>query len=153
MEQRWSGVLMHQRSLVIIRAPGIYNFPRGLDAPCSSSRALVRSCPRSELISDQRALFPPISHEDHDQSTSPLKPRRHLLILNMPALNVGQSKLQGGRELAARGPRLQRVTWWRERNMIILYFWCFILCINSATTGYDGYELDRGSRLAMRVLW
>lgn len=26
--------------------------------------------------------------------------------------------------------------------MIILYFWCFILCINSATTGYDGSMLN-----------
>lgn len=33
---------------------------------------------------------------------------------------------------------LPKVTWYKSPNMRTLYFFAFVLCINSATTGYDG---------------
>lgn len=34
---------------------------------------------------------------------------------------------------------LRKVDWKREPGLRKLYFWAFILCIASATTGYDAY--------------
>lgn len=36
-------------------------------------------------------------------------------------------------------PHLQYVDWKRDPGLRKLYFWAFILCIASATTGYDAY--------------
>ena len=35
-------------------------------------------------------------------------------------------------------PQFERVVWYREPGLRKLYFYAFILCIASATTGYDG---------------
>jgi hypothetical protein len=39
---------------------------------------------------------------------------------------------------AADAPEFEKVNWRKEPNMRRLYFWAVILCIASATTGYDG---------------
>lgn len=39
----------------------------------------------------------------------------------------------------AEAPHLARVEWKKDPGLRKLYFWAFILCIASATTGYDGY--------------
>lgn len=39
----------------------------------------------------------------------------------------------------AEAPHLQRVDWKSDPGLRKLYFWAFIICIASATTGYDGY--------------
>lgn len=45
-----------------------------------------------------------------------------------------------GNAAAAReeAPDFEKVKWRKEPNMRKLYFWACILCIASATTGYDG---------------
>lgn len=35
-------------------------------------------------------------------------------------------------------PRLAKVQWWSDPGMRQLYFYAAILCVCSATTGYDG---------------
>lgn len=35
-------------------------------------------------------------------------------------------------------PEFEHVNWRKQPNMKTLYFWCIILCVASATTGYDG---------------
>jgi hypothetical protein len=39
----------------------------------------------------------------------------------------------------AEAPHLARVNWRTDRGLRQLYFYAFIICIASATTGYDGY--------------
>lgn len=41
-------------------------------------------------------------------------------------------------EVQAAAPKMEKVIWYRSPNMRKLYFFAAILCINSATTGYDG---------------
>jgi hypothetical protein len=36
-------------------------------------------------------------------------------------------------------PHLARVDWKSDPGLRKLYFWAFIICIASATTGYDAY--------------
>jgi hypothetical protein len=38
----------------------------------------------------------------------------------------------------AEAPHLQEVDWKTDPGLRKLYFWAFIICIASATTGYDG---------------
>lgn len=55
------------------------------------------------------------------------------------APNIGAANRESEREVAqAEAPELERVVWWKEPRLRILYFWAAILCLNSATTGYDG---------------
>jgi hypothetical protein len=42
----------------------------------------------------------------------------------------------------AEAPHLAHVKWWREPGMRKLYFYAAILCVCSATTGYDGSLLN-----------
>lgn len=42
-------------------------------------------------------------------------------------------------EVRAAGPEIPKVQWTKSPNMRKLYFYCAILCVASATTGYDGY--------------
>lgn len=47
---------------------------------------------------------------------------------------------KGDVEIAqAEAPHLARVDWKQDPGLRKLYFWAFIICIASATTGYDGY--------------
>jgi hypothetical protein len=39
----------------------------------------------------------------------------------------------------AEAPQLPRVNWRTDPGLRKLYFYAFIICIASATTGYDGY--------------
>lgn len=36
-------------------------------------------------------------------------------------------------------PAFEKVDWKRDPGLRKLYFYCLVLCIASATTGYDGY--------------
>lgn len=38
----------------------------------------------------------------------------------------------------AEAPQLAKVKWWTDPGMRVLYFYAAILCVCSATTGYDG---------------
>lgn len=50
---------------------------------------------------------------------------------------VGASTLQTDVAQAEK-PELEKVTWYQDPGLRKLYFWASILCIASATTGYDG---------------
>ncbi len=39
----------------------------------------------------------------------------------------------------AEAPELERVKWHKDKGLRKLYFYAAIICIASATTGYDGY--------------
>ena len=39
----------------------------------------------------------------------------------------------------AEAPHLAQVDWKSDPGLKKLYFWAFIICIASATTGYDGW--------------
>src|ERR1700712_1904719 len=39
----------------------------------------------------------------------------------------------------AEAPEFEKVTWYSDPGLRKLYFWCAVLCVASATTGYDGY--------------
>ncbi|CEJ58856.1 hypothetical protein PMG11_07502 [Penicillium brasilianum] len=61
---------------------------------------------------------------------------------------VGQSALKGEVEVAqAEIPQLEEVKWWREPGLRRLYFWASVLCVASATTGYDGMMLNTSQNL------
>lgn len=54
-------------------------------------------------------------------------------------LAVGTNALKSEVEVAqAEIPKLEEVKWWREPGLRRLYFWASVLCVASATTGYDG---------------
>lgn len=37
----------------------------------------------------------------------------------------------------AEAPRFERVIWWKDSGLLKLYFWCAILMVSSASTGFD----------------
>ena len=43
-------------------------------------------------------------------------------------------------------PHLAKVDWKSDPGLRKLYFWAFIICIASATTGYDAYVATRTAR-------
>jgi hypothetical protein len=51
------------------------------------------------------------------------------------------AKSADGEAQAAReeAPQFEKVEWRKEPNMRKLYFWACILCVASATTGFDGW--------------
>jgi hypothetical protein len=52
---------------------------------------------------------------------------------------VGASTLQSDLDATqAAQPELEKVNWWQEPGLRKLYFWAAVLCVASATTGYDG---------------
>jgi hypothetical protein len=57
-------------------------------------------------------------------------------------VNIGVTTgdaLKGGQEVAiAEAPEFEKVNWWSDRGLRKLYFWAAVLCVASATTGYDG---------------
>ncbi|KFY31023.1 hypothetical protein V493_01477 [Pseudogymnoascus sp. VKM F-4281 (FW-2241)] len=56
---------------------------------------------------------------------------------------VGDStKKQAQAAIQASGPHLAKVQWWSDPGMRQLYFYAGILCVCSATTGYDGSMLN-----------
>jgi hypothetical protein len=40
-------------------------------------------------------------------------------------------------------PQFERVDWTKDPGLRKLYFYAFVLCVASATTGYDGYALSQ----------
>ena len=55
----------------------------------------------------------------------------------MVAIAMGAPKGHGA-EAREEAPEFEKVIWYRLPNMRKLFFWSSILCIASATTGYDG---------------
>ncbi|CAI7611042.1 unnamed protein product [Penicillium glandicola] len=61
---------------------------------------------------------------------------------------VGASTLKSDLNAAhAEKPELEQVTWWQEPGLRRLYLWAAVLCVASATTGYDGMMLNTSQNL------
>ncbi|KAF4453135.1 hypothetical protein F53441_4132 [Fusarium austroafricanum] len=61
----------------------------------------------------------------------------------MPSFAVGTSTTKQDLAVAqAEAPQLAKVKWWADPGMRVLYFYAAILCVCSATTGYDGSMLN-----------
>jgi hypothetical protein len=57
----------------------------------------------------------------------------------MVQIGVGQKQTE--LEVAqAEAPEFENVVWYSDPGLRVLYFWCAVLCVASATTGYDGYD-------------
>jgi hypothetical protein len=61
------------------------------------------------------------------------------------------TKVQGSRRhdveiTQSEAPHLEKVNWMSDPGLRKLYFWAFIICIASATTGYDAYVIRRTHR-------
>jgi len=55
---------------------------------------------------------------------------------------------KGNIDLAqAEAPEFEHVNWRTQKNMPTLYFWCIILCVASATTGYDGMMMNNSQNM------
>jgi hypothetical protein len=52
---------------------------------------------------------------------------------------VGARKAADVEVAQAEAPHLAKVDWKSDPGLRKLYFYAFIICIASATTGYDGY--------------
>lgn len=58
----------------------------------------------------------------------------------MVAVAIGGAPKKEAAALAAEeAPTFEKVSWYKEPGLRKLYFYAFVLCIASATTGYDGY--------------
>lgn len=55
-----------------------------------------------------------------------------------PKVGAVASKAADLEVAQAEAPHLARVDWKSDPGLRKLYFWAFIICIASATTGYDG---------------
>jgi sugar porter (SP) family MFS transporter len=58
------------------------------------------------------------------------------------AIATATSARDGLAAAQADAPHLARVKWWKDPGMRVLYFYAAILCVCSATTGYDGSMLN-----------
>jgi len=56
----------------------------------------------------------------------------------MASKYLRNEKKERADEVRAAGPEIPHVQWTKSPNMRKLYFYCGILCVASATTGYDG---------------
>lgn len=54
------------------------------------------------------------------------------------APNISAPKTDVVAEAQAAAPQFEKVNWKASKNMRKLYFYAAVLCIASATTGYDG---------------
>lgn len=59
---------------------------------------------------------------------------------------IGVATHQSELEVAqAEAPEFENVTWYSDPGLRKLYFWCAVLCVASATTGYDGYVFQKSA--------
>jgi hypothetical protein len=56
-----------------------------------------------------------------------------------PKAGIANKKAADVEVAQAEAPHLARVNWRSDPGLRKLYFYAFIICIASATTGYDGY--------------
>ncbi|EHK96531.1 MFS general substrate transporter [Glarea lozoyensis ATCC 20868] len=60
---------------------------------------------------------------------------------------VSSEKKNAAGIAAAEAPEFEKVQWYSDPNLRKLYFWCAVLCVASATTGYDGMMLNTSQNL------
>lgn len=64
-------------------------------------------------------------------------------MVNNPAKGAEQ-EAQAARDDA---PQFEKINWRKEPNMRKLYFWAAILCVASATTGFDGMMMNSSQQI------
>jgi sugar porter (SP) family MFS transporter len=66
----------------------------------------------------------------------------------MPNFAIG-ARAPNNNAVAAReaAPQFEKVEWKKDPNMRKLYFWACILCVASATTGYDGMMMNSSQQM------
>lgn len=52
---------------------------------------------------------------------------------------AGAPKREAAAGAANEAPEFEKVSWYKDPGLRKLSFYAFVLCIASATTGYDGY--------------
>ena len=52
------------------------------------------------------------------------------------------TKQEQAQAVRAEAHQFEHVTWYKDRGLRKLYFYCMIACLASATTGYDGSMLN-----------
>lgn len=63
---------------------------------------------------------------------------KHNTTAKMVAMGI--NTMSAERDVAqAEAPEFEQVTWYKDPGLRKLYFWAAVLCVASATTGYDGY--------------
>jgi hypothetical protein len=79
-------------------------------------------------------------------TSTPFERSTGITNIMKPLFDKFKPKVGAGGNLAAdievaqaEAPHLARVNWRSDPGLRKLYFWAFIICIASATTGYDGY--------------
>ncbi|KAI1813132.1 general substrate transporter [Poronia punctata] len=60
----------------------------------------------------------------------------------LAALPAGAPKRDESAVAAEEAPDFEKITWYKDPGLRKLYFYAFVLCIASATTGYDGSFLN-----------
>ena len=68
-------------------------------------------------------------------------------MFNKTQKNLKSLKAADVEVAQAEAPHLEHVEWTKDPGLRKLYFWAFILCIASATTGYDGCDIRLSSKL------
>lgn len=48
-----------------------------------------------------------------------------------------RARLAQAQTAQAEAPQLERVIWWKDSGLLKLYFWCAVLMVSSASTGFD----------------
>lgn len=48
-----------------------------------------------------------------------------------------RARLAQAQTAQAEAPQFERVIWWKDSGLLKLYFWCAILMVSSASTGFD----------------
>jgi hypothetical protein len=56
----------------------------------------------------------------------------------MVGVGVGSGHNADLQAALAEVPEFEKVTWYTNPRLRVLYFWAAVLCVASATTGYDG---------------
>ncbi|KAI3329237.1 general substrate transporter [Xylariaceae sp. AK1471] len=62
--------------------------------------------------------------------------------MGLATLTTSAPKKEEAAHAAEEAPNFQKVSWYKEPGLRKLYFYAFVLCIASATTGYDGSFLN-----------
>lgn len=59
--------------------------------------------------------------------------------MRLTYFNQGKPNKEATAQAQEDAPEFERVTWYQDPGLKKLYFYAIVLCVSSASTGYDGY--------------
>ncbi|RDL38880.1 putative Lactose permease [Venustampulla echinocandica] len=68
-------------------------------------------------------------------------------MVHIGVVDPAKGKKEAAGIAQAEAPEFEKVQWWSNPGLRKLYFYCAVLCIASATTGYDGMMLNTSQNL------